>query len=89
MLLTLRKANMTGFWFKLCQWLYTPGVIILSIGAWLVITPWDSAHVVINVGAGFLLLVGGIIATYGWIDIAKNKLGAGFAEASAGKKIIA
>ncbi|MCG3218616.1 MAG: hypothetical protein KAR35_06390 [Candidatus Heimdallarchaeota archaeon] len=89
LLLTIRKANMTGFWFKVSHWLYTPGVIILSLGAWLVITPWGSAHVVINVGAGFLLLVGGIVATYGWIDIAKNKLGAAFAEASAGQKIIA
>jgi hypothetical protein len=89
LLLTIRKANMTGFWFKLSHWLYTPGVVILSIGAWLVISPLEWAHVVINVGAGFLLLAAAIVATYGWIDIAKKKLGDDYAVTSVGKKILA
>lgn len=92
LLLTLRKSNMKESkftfmgkemsWFNISQWLYTPGVVILAIGAWLVVTPLSWAHVVINVGAGFLLMVGGIVACYGWYDIARKHLGDKYEETS-------
>lgn len=89
LLLTIRFAKMEGIWFKISQIVFTPGVIILSVGAWLVITPWDGAHKVINVGAGLLLIVGIITAVYGWIGISKEQLGDKFTDASAAEKTIA
>lgn len=87
MLLSMRYVDMKG---KAAAWaniLYTPGVIILSVGAWLVITPWEYAHVVINVGAGFLLMVGAIIAIYGWRTIAIEKLGLEYSNATLTSKL--
>ena len=89
MLYAIRYADMDGMWNKIVQILYLPGVVILAIGAWLVITPWEQAHVVINVGAGFLLMVGVITAVYAWIKIAKTQLGDGYEQASLGQKILA
>lgn len=87
LLLTLKYSKMSGKLLKISHLLYIPGIFILSLGAWLVITPWGSAHVVINVGAGFLLLVGGIVAVYGIMAISKRILGDGYEAASKGEKV--
>ncbi len=99
LLLAMRKSNIeesefefagrTWSWYNISHWLYTPGVVILTIGAWLVVTPWDAAHVVINVGAGFLLLVGGIVATWAWVDIARKHLGDKYEDASTIQRVMA
>ncbi|MCY3414505.1 MAG: hypothetical protein INQ03_22850 [Candidatus Heimdallarchaeota archaeon] len=89
MLLTMKHINMKGRWYKISNILFTPGVIIISIGAWLVITSWDKAHIVINVGSGFLLLTGGIIAVWGWIDTSKRMLAENYDNASAVDKVAA
>ena len=87
LLYTFRFANMKGRWFKINQILYLPGAIILSGGAWLVITPWSKAHLVINVGAGILLIAGLIVTIWGMIQISKETLGKAYEAASVGQKI--
>ncbi len=100
MLYTVRIANMkvNSHVFRLIvdidtyiwtQWFYLIGIIILSVGAWLVITPWEYAHHVIDAGAAFLLTAGLAIAIVGWIEIAKEQLGDEYSSASFGKKVAA
>ncbi len=83
LLLTMKYSGMKGRLQKINHLLYIPGITILSVGAWLVITPWDKAHVVINVGAMFLLLVGLNTAIYGIHRISVRILGDRYAESSA------
>ena len=87
MLILLRISGMKGKLFHISQLLYTPGVIIMAIGAWLVVPDFEKAHVIINVGAGFLLLVGGILAVYGMIETSKKMLGDSYNDSSFGQKM--
>ncbi len=89
LLLTLKYSGMKGKLLKVCHILYNIGVVIISIGAWLVITPWEKAHVVINVGAMFLLLVGMITAIYGIVNISRRKLGVSYDSSPLLSKIMA
>ncbi len=89
LLLTLKHSKMDGKLLRISHFLFTPGVVIISLGAWLVITTYEGAHKVINIGAGFLLIVGAIVAVYGIMNISKNVLGEGYETASSKDKIIA
>lgn len=94
MLYTIRMANIRGKLFNIelitiVHGLYLLGIIILSVGAWLVITPWPNAHHVIDGGAGLLLIAALIIAIFGWAEIAKEQLGDSYESASFGQKVAA
>ncbi len=71
-----------GNWYKRSMMLTIPGILITTGGDWLVITGWDNAHMVINVGAMFLLLAALILMVLGWNKISKNTLGPSYNEAS-------
>ena len=92
MLYTIRMANIRGKLFNKIEWitlvhgLYLVGIIILSVGAWLVITPWPKAHHVIDGGAGLLLIAALIIAIFGWAQTAREQLGDAYETASFAEK---
>jgi hypothetical protein len=87
MLLVFRYTNLYGKWLKIAMLLIIPGIIIMSIGAWLVITGWKLAHMVINVGAIFLLMAALILAYKGWKKIAQESLGDSYSQNSLVTKI--
>ncbi len=87
LLYSIRHIKMEGKWYKWEQIIFTPGVIILSVGAWAVITPLPWAHHIIDAGAGLLLIVGAIVAIYAWNQIAVKKLGDDYSNASMMQKI--
>lgn len=89
LLLTMKYSRLHGRLARLNHFLYIPGIVIISLGAWLVITPWDGAHKVINIGAGFLLTVGVITAIWGILQIHTRILGENYKQASPKDKIIA
>ncbi|UCE12978.1 MAG: hypothetical protein JSV04_12400 [Candidatus Heimdallarchaeota archaeon] len=74
-----------GRWYLLSMVLVIPGMLIMSIGAWLVtfgdIIPFD-AHYLIYAGSGILVLVGVILALTGWNRTSKGILGDTYESAS-------
>ncbi len=62
--------------------LIIPGILIMTGGDWLVITGWENAHMVINVGAMFLLLAALILMLFGWNKMSQDTLGASYDEVS-------
>jgi hypothetical protein len=89
MLLVFRYVKMKGKWYKIAMILTIPGVIIMSVGSWLVIPDFEQAHMVINVGAMFLLLAALILVGYGWTKTSKRILGPAYETASKKAKAIA
>ncbi len=87
MLLVFRYTKPKGKWYRIALYLAIPGIIIMSIGAWLVIPDFERAHQIINVGASFLLLSALILTILGWTKISKEKLGTEFDTAPLSKKI--
>ncbi|MHA2090858.1 MAG: hypothetical protein ACW98K_08355 [Candidatus Kariarchaeaceae archaeon] len=75
MIIVFRHSEMRGKLFHRSMLLTLPGIIIMSIGAWLVVTGWEQAHMVINVGAMFLLAAAAILAWYGIRKISMEELG--------------
>lgn len=76
-----------GRWYFISMLLAIPGMLILSIGAWLVTFnsliefPFDM-HYLIYVGAAILVTVGVILAFTGWNKISKEFLGDSYESAS-------
>lgn len=76
-----------GKWYQLSMILSIPGVIILSMGSWLVtfksiaIWPFDM-HYLIYVGSGILVTVGFILTLTGWNLTSKRILGDEYESAS-------
>ncbi|MHA2252113.1 MAG: hypothetical protein ACXAD7_17240 [Candidatus Kariarchaeaceae archaeon] len=89
MMIVFRYSNMRGKLFHYCMILVVPGTIITSIGAWLVITGWESAHMVINVGAMFSLAAAFILAVYGIKETSKVILGDQYSNSSKKEKLLA
>ncbi|MHA1990365.1 MAG: hypothetical protein ACW981_06090 [Candidatus Hodarchaeales archaeon] len=75
MLVVFRYSGLKGRWLKIGQIITIPGTIILAIGAWLVLPDFPSAHMVINVGAMFLLSAALILTIGGWNETIKGELG--------------
>jgi hypothetical protein len=75
MLIVFRYSNLSGTWYKIALLLTIPGTIIMSSGAWLVITGWEKSHMVINVGAVFLLTAALILTFGGWRTASQSILG--------------
>lgn len=74
-----------GRWYLTSMLLVIPGMLIMSIGAWLVtvgdIIPFD-AHYLIYAGSGILVFVGVILAFTGWNKTSKEMLGDTYESAS-------
>jgi len=75
-----------GRWYRTSMVLSIPGILIMSIGDWLVITGWENAHMVINVGAMFLLLAALILTLLGWKKTSQDILGVSYNTASWGAR---
>jgi hypothetical protein len=75
MLVVFRYSGIKGRWFKIAQILTIPGTITLAIGAWLVLPDFPPAHMVINIGAIFLLSAALILTVGGWNETIKGSLG--------------
>ncbi|MHA1983468.1 MAG: hypothetical protein ACW967_03860, partial [Candidatus Hodarchaeales archaeon] len=87
MLLVFRYSGIKGRWLKIGQILAIPGTVILAIGAWLVLPDFPSAHMVINVGAMFLLSAALILTIGGWKETIKGSLGDSYNTTSFSGKI--
>ncbi len=87
MLLVFRYANLSGRWFHIALLASIPGIIIMSVGAWLVITGWEKAHMVINMGANFLLIAAVILTILGWKRTLVDRLGDDYAATPFGSKV--
>lgn len=87
MLLVYRYTDVKGKLFNIGQWLTIPGVVIMSSGAWLVITDWESSHKVINVGAMFLLSSALILAYLGWRKTSQYLLGDKYSTSGIWRKV--
>ncbi|MHA2367132.1 MAG: hypothetical protein ACXAC7_24480, partial [Candidatus Hodarchaeales archaeon] len=82
MLIVYRYTKLEGSWFKTGMVLTIPGTIIVSSGAWLVITGWERSHQVINVGAVFFLSAALILALSGWKKTSKEILGSSYEQST-------
>ncbi|MHA2270738.1 MAG: hypothetical protein ACXACI_02680 [Candidatus Hodarchaeales archaeon] len=91
MIVVFRYSEMKGRWYFIAMLLTTPGMLIMSVGAWLVIPEQthDFAHRIINVGAGFLLAAALILALHGWSKTSKEILGEDYDAASWTQRAIA
>ena len=87
LVLVFRYSKFSGKVYKVALVLTIIGVIVLSIGDWLVAPGWEKAHVVINVGAVFLMVVSVMLAILGWIRTSKLVLGSEYQSATIGQKI--
>jgi hypothetical protein len=74
-----------GRWYLISMLLVIPGMLIMSIGAWLVtfgdIFPFDP-HYLIYAGSAGLVLVGVILAFTGWNKVSKEILADSYESAS-------
>ncbi|MFX1253104.1 MAG: hypothetical protein ACFFCZ_15970 [Promethearchaeota archaeon] len=89
MLITFRYTQIKGKWYLAAMILTIPGIFIMTLGAWLVIPDWPPAHMVINVGAMFLLAAALILVFYGWNKTSKSILGASYDSTSWFRRSIA
>ncbi len=88
LLIVFRRIKVTKLWYLVAQILIIPGTLITSIGAWLVVPGYEDAHVIINVGAAFLLSASLILVIFGFIQISKKVLGENYETASIWKRFI-
>ena len=79
LLIVFRRIKVTKIWYLVAHILIIPGALITSIGAWLVVPGFEKAHVIINVGAAFLLSASLILVVFGFIQISKKILGGRYA----------
>ncbi|MFW9915313.1 MAG: hypothetical protein ACFFGZ_06845 [Candidatus Thorarchaeota archaeon] len=91
MIVIFQYTEMKGRWYFIAMLLTTPGMLIMSIGAWLVIPEQthDYAHWIINVGVGFLLAAALILALNGWNKTSRENLGEDYDAASWTQRAIA
>ncbi|MHA1928349.1 MAG: hypothetical protein ACTSV2_07195 [Candidatus Thorarchaeota archaeon] len=77
LLLVFRYANreQSGRWYLVAMILTIPGTLIMSAGAWLVLTGWESAHTLITIGSSFSLSAALILVLSGWKKTAMDALG--------------
>ncbi|MHA1718212.1 MAG: hypothetical protein ACTSWX_11150 [Promethearchaeota archaeon] len=87
MMITFRYNKMQKGYYKLSLLLCIPGIYIISIGAWLVMFALPIAHALIYAGSSFLLGSNVFIIWFGWKDIAMEKLGENYDNASFWKRI--
>ncbi|MHA1214884.1 MAG: hypothetical protein ACTSR2_05990 [Candidatus Hodarchaeales archaeon] len=78
-----------GKWYLTSMVLVIPGIVILSIGSWLVtisethhLHDYFDPHYLIYVGASFLLFVALVLALTGWNKASKEVLGEAYESAS-------
>ncbi|MFX0090803.1 MAG: hypothetical protein ACFFBD_03490 [Candidatus Hodarchaeota archaeon] len=89
MLIVFRYTEAKGRWYLIAMICTIPGLIIMSVGAWLVIPDFPNAHMIINVGSIFLLFAAFILTIYGWDKTSKSVLGPDYDSASWFTRIIA
>ena len=88
LLIVFRRTKVSKIWLLISHILIIPGTLITSIGAWLVVPGFEKAHVVINVGAAFLLSASLILVIFGFKQISETVLGENYATASIWKRFI-
>ncbi|MFW9992391.1 MAG: hypothetical protein ACFFD4_10115 [Candidatus Odinarchaeota archaeon] len=71
-----------GRWYFLSIIITIPGMLIMSVGAWLVLTGLKWVHYLIYAGSGVLLLAAAILALAGWNRTSKDVLGSSYETAS-------
>ncbi|MHA1221884.1 MAG: hypothetical protein ACTSP3_01235 [Candidatus Heimdallarchaeaceae archaeon] len=82
LLIVLHNTKVSKTWNLVSHILITPGIIITSVGAWLVVPGLENAHVIINVGAAFLLAAALILVVFGFKETSKSVLGEKYETAS-------
>ncbi|MHA1246374.1 MAG: hypothetical protein ACTSPE_03545 [Candidatus Thorarchaeota archaeon] len=78
-----------GLWYLAGIIIAIPGIVIISIGAWLVPVGYEKAHMVINVGATFALLSALMLTLSGWKRASVQALGDEYESASIGRRVLA
>jgi len=82
MMITFRYNKMPKIYYKISLLLCIPGISIISIGTWLVVIALPIAHMIIYIGSSLLLVSSAFIIWFGWKNIAIEKLGDNYGEAS-------
>ncbi len=87
MMITFRYNKMPKIYNKISLLLCIPGISIISVGTWLVVIALPQAHMIIYMGSSLLLISSVFIIWFGWKDIAIEKLGEDYKDASFWKKL--
>ncbi len=69
-----RWLDFKGFWHKLAMPFFIVGTIIITLGVWSVVPYEDTAHTIIYVGSGLILLGALFLVIYGFGKIIKDNL---------------
>ncbi|QEE17150.1 hypothetical protein DSAG12_02982 [Promethearchaeum syntrophicum] len=86
MMIAFRYVKMPKNYYKFSLLLCIPGIIIISIGTWLVVFALPIAHMIIYAGSSFLLLASLFIIWFGWKEVAMEELREKYDKASFWKR---